>query len=41
MPSLVPTPVAAAIGLVPTVLGGVRRLPGGRYACPSTPSGTC
>lgn len=28
MPSPVPTPVAAAIGLVPTVLGGVRRLPG-------------
>lgn len=28
MPSPVPTPVAAALGLVPTVLGGVRRLPG-------------
>jgi hypothetical protein len=28
MPSAVPTPVAAAIGLVPTFLGGVRRLPG-------------
>ena len=27
MPSTVPTPVAAALGLVPTVLGGVRRLP--------------
>jgi hypothetical protein len=27
MPSPVPTPVAAALGLVPTVLGGVRRLP--------------
>lgn len=28
MPHSVPTPVAAALGLVPTVLGGVRRLPG-------------
>jgi hypothetical protein len=28
MPQSVPTPVAAALGLVPTVLGGVRRLPG-------------
>jgi hypothetical protein len=28
MPSSVPTPLAAAFGLVPTVLGGVRRLPG-------------
>jgi hypothetical protein len=28
MPSPVPTPVAAAIGLVPTFFGGVRRLPG-------------
>ncbi len=28
MPSPVPTPVAAALGLVPTVLDGVRRLPG-------------
>ena len=28
MPSPVPTPVAAAIGLVPTLFGGVRRLPG-------------
>lgn len=28
MPSSVPTPVAAALGMVPTVLGGVRRLPG-------------
>ena len=28
MPSAVPTPVAAAIGLVPTFFGGVRRLPG-------------
>jgi len=28
MPSPVPTPVAAAIGLVPAVLDGVRRLPG-------------
>jgi hypothetical protein len=28
MPSPVPTPVAAALGLVPAVLGGVRRLPG-------------
>jgi hypothetical protein len=28
MPSSVPTPVAAALGIVPTVLGGVRRLPG-------------
>jgi hypothetical protein len=27
MPSTVPTPIAAALGLVPTVLGGVRRLP--------------
>ena len=27
MPSTVPTPVAAALGLVPAVLGGVRRLP--------------
>ena len=27
MPSTVPTPLAAALGLVPTVLGGVRRLP--------------
>ncbi|MGI8535454.1 MAG: hypothetical protein ACR2K2_02970 [Mycobacteriales bacterium] len=28
MPSSVPTPVAAALGIVPTVVGGVRRLPG-------------
>ena len=28
MPSSVPTPIAAALGIVPTVLGGVRRLPG-------------
>lgn len=28
MPRPVPTPVAAALGLVPAVLGGVRRLPG-------------
>ena len=28
MPSTVPTPVAAVIGLVPAVLGGVRALPG-------------
>jgi len=28
MPSPVPTPVAAALGIVPTVLDGVRRLPG-------------
>ena len=28
MPSSIPTPLAAALGLVPTVLGGVRRLPG-------------
>ena len=28
MPRTVPTPVAAALGLVPTVLSGVRRLPG-------------
>ena len=28
MPQSVPTPLAAALGLVPTVLGGVRRLPG-------------
>lgn len=28
MPQSVPTPVAAALGLVPTVLSGVRRLPG-------------
>jgi hypothetical protein len=28
MPSSVPSPVAAALGIVPTVLGGVRRLPG-------------
>ena len=28
MPSPVPTPVAAVLGLVPTVLGGVRALPG-------------
>jgi hypothetical protein len=28
MPSSVPTPLAAALGLVPTVLEGVRRLPG-------------
>lgn len=28
MPGLVPTPVAAALGLVPAVLDGVRRLPG-------------
>jgi len=28
VPHSVPTPVAAALGLVPTVLGGVRRLPG-------------
>ena len=27
MPKTVPTPVSAALGLVPTVLGGVRRLP--------------
>ncbi len=27
MPKTVPTPVTAALGLVPTVLGGVRRLP--------------
>nr|MDQ3610130.1 hypothetical protein [Actinomycetota bacterium] len=28
MPTSVPTPVAAALGVVPTVLDGVRRLPG-------------
>ena len=28
MPSPVPTPVAAALGIVPTVLDGIRRLPG-------------
>ena len=28
MPTPVPTPVAAALGIVPTVLDGVRRLPG-------------
>jgi hypothetical protein len=34
MPSTVPTPVAAALGIVPTVLGGVRRLPGKAISLP-------
>ncbi len=34
MPSPVPTPVAAVLGIVPTVLGGVRRLPGKAIAFP-------
>ncbi|HVM27567.1 MAG TPA: hypothetical protein VM433_07835 [Mycobacteriales bacterium] len=34
MPSPVPTPVAAALGLVPTVLDGVRRLPGKAISLP-------
>lgn len=34
MPSTVPTPIAAAFGIVPTVLGGVRRLPGKAISLP-------
>ena len=34
MPSTVPTPVAAALGIVPTVLDGVRRLPGKAISLP-------
>ena len=34
MPSSIPTPVAAAIGVVPTVLDGVRRLPGKAISLP-------
>ena len=34
MPSTVPTPLAAALGIVPTVLDGVRRLPGKAISLP-------
>ncbi len=34
MPSTVPTPVAAALGIVPTVFDGVRRLPGKAISLP-------
>jgi hypothetical protein len=34
MPSTVPTPVAAALGIVPTILDGVRRLPGKAISLP-------
>ncbi len=34
MPSTVPTPVAAALGIVPTVFDGVRRLPGRAISLP-------
>jgi hypothetical protein len=34
MPSTVPTPVAAALGIVPTVFDGVRRLPGKAITLP-------